>query len=422
MINNDVKAITEGTHRSCLPEQTLAKITPLLRQMGITRIANITGLDDIGIPVATACRPNSRAVSVAQGKGQSLAAAKVSAAMEAIETYHGEYIDLPLRMANYRMLKQQHDVVDCERLPRLSIANWSPDRSMLWLEGQDLVSGRGVFVPYETVHCDFSTPFPAGSGAFMMSTNGLASGNSVIEASIHGICELIERDATTLWQIHNQADNGDAHAEGRLKVDLTTVDDPSQRQLLELFWAADVHVSVWDITSDISIPTFYCTIISKNSGKHRPLYATSGMGTHLSKSVALSRALTEAAQCRLTLISGSRDDVGENCYKDVRSETVHQHKLQQLEQTPCYRDYRQIEDWQNTSFEQDKDLLLDKLQSAGLAQTVIVDLTKAEFNIPVVRAIIPGLEGIGGIAGYQLGNRALKLQATANAKARQKGS
>jgi ribosomal protein S12 methylthiotransferase accessory factor len=406
-MTGQIKVVTQGTHRSCLPQQTFDKVKPLLPLMGVTRIANITGLDNIGISVATACRPNSRAISVAQGKGQSLIAAKVSAAMEAIETYHGEFIDLPLRMASYRMLSQGNEVVDCNRLPRLSVMNWCPDRSMLWLEAKDLTTGQGVYIPYEIVHCDFVTPFPAGSGAFMMSTNGLASGNTVIEATIHSICELIERDATTLWQLKEQSALYNVEAQMQLKVALSSIDDIELVQLLEQFWAADIHVSVWDITSDILIPTFYCTIINRHSGQNQPLYLSSGMGTHPSKAVALSRALTEAAQCRLTWISGSRDDAGDNCYTDVRNEVVHQQNLQHLESVIGLRDYGAISSWQNTFLEQDQQLLLDKLEAVGLSQVLIADLTKAEFDIPVVRVVIPGLEGIGNIPGYLLGERGL---------------
>ena len=65
--------------------------------MGITRVAVLTGLDVIGIPVAAAVRPNSRSVAVHQGKGVTLDAAKASAVMEAVECFHAENIALPLR-------------------------------------------------------------------------------------------------------------------------------------------------------------------------------------------------------------------------------------------------------------------------------------------------------------------------------------
>jgi YcaO-like protein with predicted kinase domain len=79
--------------------------------MGITRIANVTGLDSVGIPVVMVCRPNSRSVAVSQGKGIDLGSAHASGLMEAAELYHAETITLPMRLATYEELRYQHNVV-----------------------------------------------------------------------------------------------------------------------------------------------------------------------------------------------------------------------------------------------------------------------------------------------------------------------
>src|SRR4051794_16365500 len=81
------KRLLSGTHRICAPSETLARTEPLLRALGITRVADITGLDTLGIPVCQAIRPNSRALSVSQGKGLSHAGARASAVMESVEMY-----------------------------------------------------------------------------------------------------------------------------------------------------------------------------------------------------------------------------------------------------------------------------------------------------------------------------------------------
>jgi YcaO-like protein with predicted kinase domain len=72
----------------------------------------VTGLDRIGIPVALATRPNSRSVAVSQGKGLTLAAAKVSALMEAIELWHAEHIVRPMIFAAERDLPEQPAPID----------------------------------------------------------------------------------------------------------------------------------------------------------------------------------------------------------------------------------------------------------------------------------------------------------------------
>ena len=93
------KAYRRGTHRTVDPAATLARLQPHLAGMGITRIANVTGLDRIGVPVVMVCRPNARSLAVSQGKGLTLDAAKASGVMEAIELYHAEHIELPLKLA-----------------------------------------------------------------------------------------------------------------------------------------------------------------------------------------------------------------------------------------------------------------------------------------------------------------------------------
>ena len=69
------KRYTHGTHRVCPPEETLERLRPHLATMGITRVANVTGLDRTGVPVVMVVRPNARSVAVSQGKGLTLAAA-----------------------------------------------------------------------------------------------------------------------------------------------------------------------------------------------------------------------------------------------------------------------------------------------------------------------------------------------------------
>src|SRR5262249_27496119 len=93
------KVLRQGTHRSQSLDYTLNRALRLAPVMGITRIANVTGLDVIGVPVVMVCRPNSRSVAVSQGKGIDLTSARASGVMEATELYHAETITLPMRLA-----------------------------------------------------------------------------------------------------------------------------------------------------------------------------------------------------------------------------------------------------------------------------------------------------------------------------------
>src|SRR5438876_10443588 len=112
------KGFRGGTDRTVSPGETVERIRPFMPAMGITRIANVTGLDCIGIPVVMVCRPNSRSIAVSQGKGTTLIAAKASGVMESIEGYHAEHITLPLKLASYEELRYTHALVEVNALPR----------------------------------------------------------------------------------------------------------------------------------------------------------------------------------------------------------------------------------------------------------------------------------------------------------------
>ena len=136
------KAYRRGTHRTVDPAATFARVQPYLAGMGITRVANVTGLDRIGVPVVMVCRPNSRSLAVSQGKGLTLDAAKASGVMEAIELYHAERIELPLKLGSARELARTHRLVDLDALPRRADSRFHPDLPMLWIEGRNLLDRR----------------------------------------------------------------------------------------------------------------------------------------------------------------------------------------------------------------------------------------------------------------------------------------
>ena len=111
------KRYTVGTHRVFAPAETLARMQPHMKRMGITRLANVTGLDRVGVSVVMAVRPNSRSVAVSQGKGVDLDAAKASALMETVETWHAENIRQAWRYDCYQSLSQSKRALHPKDLP-----------------------------------------------------------------------------------------------------------------------------------------------------------------------------------------------------------------------------------------------------------------------------------------------------------------
>ncbi|WP_437311107.1 YcaO-like family protein [Sorangium sp. So ce388] len=395
-----LKQFRSGTHRTVPPADTVERLSPLFPVLGITRVANVTGLDIIGVPVVMVCRPNARSLSVSQGKGLDLAAAKASGIMEAAELYHAERITSPLKLGSYNELRFSHPLVDVEALPRLRVSTFHPGSPLLWIEAFDWLEGEPIWVPFELVHTNYTLPLPAGSGAFLTSSNGLASGNHVFEAVSHGICEVVERDAGTLWSLL------DDDARRATRVELSTVDDPGCRALIERCEQAAIAVAVWDITSDIGIPVFRSMIAERAAGGLSSIYPAAGMGCHPARRVALMRALTEAIQSRMTMITGSRDDMSRAEYERRLDPELHRRVLREIGDESAGRRFHDVPTWEGETFEEDIRWELDRLRAAGIERVAVIDLTRRELGIPVVRVVIPGLEAIGGIPGYLAGRRA----------------
>ena len=392
------KAYTEGTHRVVEPAVTVSRALRLAPAMGITRAANITGLDSVGIPVVMVCRPNSRSLAVSQGKGLTLEDAKASAIMESVELYHAEHITQPLKLASYEELRYTHVLIDEKTLPRTSISLFNPTLRLLWIAGRDLMHEEVVWVPHELVHTDYTLPFPPGSGCFSFSSNGLASGNHLLEAISHGICELVERDATTLWHLKSEA------LQAKTRVDLGSVSDEACRSMLNRYADADIEVAVWETTTDIGIASFLCTIFDAESA-FRPLYPTSGMGCHPARDVALLRALTEAAQSRLTLIAGSRDDAIRGRYEEALDRDAIRALRGAIAREAATRNISDAPNWEAETLDEDVDWELGRLAAVGVERVVVVDLTKSELSLPVVRVVAPELEGSDRVPGYLPGAR-----------------
>ncbi|MBN1606142.1 MAG: YcaO-like family protein [Polyangiaceae bacterium] len=393
------KRFRDGTHRTVAPEQTLARVLRLRPVLGITRVADVTGLDVVGLPVVAVHRPNARSLSVSFGKGITPEAARASGIMEALEAFHAERVQGPLMLASYNELVCQKAVVDVARLPRLSVSAFHENRRLLWIEGLDALSREPKWLPYEVVHTDFRVPLPNGSGCFFISSNGLASGNHPLEATLHGICEIVERDANTLWHAHPRS------LQDERLVDLCTVDDTSCRALIDRLEAAGLLVLVWETTSNIALPAYLCGITERTPSSLLALGPVFGSGCHTAREIALSRALTEAAQGRLTFISGARDDLTRGKYR-ASAALDHQLDLTERARRAECRSFRDSPTFDGQSIDEDVSHALSKLRASGVQEVIVVDLSLPAIGVPVVRVVIPGLEMMHDVPGYAPGPRA----------------
>lgn len=391
------KTFRKGTHRTIAPAETVARMRPLLPAFGVTRIANLTGLDRIGVPVVMVCRPNARSSAVFHGKGLDVAAAKASGIMEAVETWHAEHVRLPLRLDRLAELRRSESVADVRRLPLTVGSRFENDLPILWVGGDDLIGGGRMWVPFETVHMDATLREASGAGCFAASTNGLASGNHRLEATSHALCEVIERDATTLWRCRHQA-----RRDGT-RLDLATVGDDACRAVIQRLYDAELDVAVWDVTTDVGVPAFQCVLLDR-TGEIGHL--GQGSGCHPAAEVALLRALTEAVQVRTTYIVGSREDIRHDDYFRETLDARTKAARFMMRPVGTMRDFRKVPSSNFEDLRTEVDWIVDSLKSAGIRQVVAVDLTRPEFGVPVVRVVIPGLEGSDHLPDYTPGERA----------------
>jgi ribosomal protein S12 methylthiotransferase accessory factor len=367
----------DGTYRVCPPEETLARITPLLPAAGITRLANVTGLDRIGIPVVMSVRPDGVTLSVAAGKGFTLAAAKVSAAMEALEIFHAETARLKTIVASHREISQTGSIVPIELLALCKNSLFHPDRDELWTEGWDLISNEPVFVPMAQV------VMPNGNRAalanFQIGSNGLASGNVFLEAVCHALLEVIERDAVSVGKLRPRSEPV------ARKIDPRSLGSAMVDDLVDRCEAAGTTLVARDFTADTNVPTYVVRLID-NEIRHMGVYG--GYGTHLDPATAMLRAITEAAQSRVVYIAGARDDLMALDYR--RAKKFDDWRAAIDEQTPP-EGPRTID--VTPSLEGDIHLLLERVTKVGIEQVIVIDMTRPPFDVPVVRVIVPGLEG-----------------------------
>lgn len=373
------KGYTQGTHRLVAPEETIERIRPHLGSAGVTRCADVTGLDCLGIPVYCAIRPGGLAIQVSNGKGIRHVDAQVGALMEAIEVHHAEHPPAAClrRTSLERLRRDGGEVIDPGILPgHRSDRFFSPGFILDWVRGERLPRGEPVWLPASAVYLSW----PA---LCSFDSNGLASGNDLLEATLHALYELIERDA-----VSRLSEGGRLHVVERCTVlDVDTIDDPVVGLLVEALTRGGVELVLLAVPSCADVATFWAVILDRNPFGNSSM-VNIGYGTHLCPSVAASRAITEAAQARLTKIHGSREDINSLVYESDRIQTKVASYFGSLSPTASWDD---LEDRSTSSLVEDYHQVLDGLAGAGHGDVLRVVLSRPPFDIPVVKVFVPGL-------------------------------
>ncbi|TAZ70960.1 hypothetical protein ELH72_28915 (plasmid) [Rhizobium ruizarguesonis] len=392
--------VSDYHDRAVTPAQTLAAIRPHLREFGITRVGLLTALDVLNIPVAFATRPNSHTLSVFQGKGIDNDAAMTSAAMEAVETRIAEIAPADLTQATVDSMRAEHAaMIDLD-----NVARCAPDEigssPIAWCTGLDILSGSSVFVPWWLVGLDHRGERPAG---FEQSSDGLASGNTPSEAVLHGLCELVERDAWALTQLKSPERLRES------RIDPASFGDAVIDVMTDRITRAGMKLLLLDMTTDIGVPAFLAVIMPGNLSDRvdaRWSHVCGGCGCHPDPVRAALRAITEAAQSRLTAIAGSRDDFSPRIYQRLDRSAAMQQVVELCEGDGRMRSF-QARHRRPATIQESIGHIADRLTATGIEQIVVVPFTHRALPISVVRVIVPGLEVDISGQYIQLGMRAV---------------
>lgn len=377
---------TVGTHRLVSPEQTLARLAPLLDRLGITRVAEITGLDrDMGVPTYTAIRAGGLVLQTGNGKGLTAAAAKVSAIMEATELFHAENPDTGrfIRASTHQMQQRGLDTLTPRRTPADGFFH-APDHVIDWVQGQDLISDRTPWLPA-------SAAFYIEPTIYRTHTNGLASGNHVVEATLHGLYEVLERDAVS------RLVEGERLRVRQICRVVAPQSVPGQAfaHIVQRIRAAHSQLVLMSVPSWAPVHVFWAVLLN-----HRPHRASTmlntGAGAHIDARIAATRAVTEAIQSRLTLVHSARDDI-------VR---IPSFAREQTRQGAAFRYFAGLEPdtaWRDLAGVTEREMaddgemrttlarLLRAFERNDHANVLRIDMRKPDLDLPVVKVIVPSL-------------------------------
>ncbi len=363
--------------RSLPPETTLLNARQWVATAGISEVTDITALDVLGVPVFVSVRPQARGDSFTFGKGLRAVDAEVGAYMEALEFYFAEpgVGNVSTRWGSAREVAGEAEDAILDFVPLLE-REVDLDGPLLLASVRSLESGDECLIPAELIY------YPApdvGQSLFGSSTNGLASGNSVLEATIQGLLELIERDIWSFEFVRRAS----------VLVDAASLPD-NVREIVERAEQNGLQLKIRTIPNDYGIPFFAAFLFDLNNPSRKTF--NGGWACDLDRDRALVRAVTEAAQSRVAFIHGGRKVKA--AADEQEAELVRQHIMgvsdprQQVSLTD-------IPDLAVAgTLEQKLDTLIERLRRVVKEPIYRVVLTPPELPLQVVRVVVPLLENL----------------------------
>ena len=290
----------DGKGETSQPGQLVRGIWKNRTVFGITRIASLTGLDRIGVPVAQAVRPAALSNTVSQGKGESGMSAAASALVECLERWAAQNIPTSMiREASAQALGSE-----VARLyggyADVACGGWER-RLLLWMDGWDLLSERLLPVPVALVDAVYTVPSPH-PRLFPRTTTGLSGGRTLLDAVLHAALETLEKHA--LEQAYRRP-----HFFDHWQVAAGSIGGERSAAVWRQIQDAGFVAGAWLVPTEGQLPVYLCHVMEGPEIEELAPLPAEGSCCKLSHDDALLGALLEACQARVGAISGARDDI-----------------------------------------------------------------------------------------------------------------
>jgi bacteriocin biosynthesis cyclodehydratase domain-containing protein len=322
------------------------------------------------------------------GKGSTAEQGEASALMEAIERYSGIFQGDEIRTArrfsdfapgeailpndvqlfSEAQIRTRHEPVLHDSTPVPDPID--PSAKIDWSPVWSLRDNR-----FKNLPTSFLYFFYSGPAAFHTDSNGCAAGNTREEAIVQGFLELVERDAYAIWWYNRLR---------RAELDLSAFDDSYVRDVQTQFADAGRKLWVLDVTSDLGIPTYVAIMHWMKDGQENIEF---GSGAHFDRRIALLRALTELSQfLSIGLMGGGS---GEKPSLDgVTPLRLENYPFLMPAKNPIVPPAAGIKLADNT---RDQVLACVDIASRAGLDFLVLDQTRPDVEVPVVRVIAPGL-------------------------------
>lgn len=373
-----------------------------LREFGISRLADTTGLDTTGVPTASVTKPGtSDVIWVYSGKGRSQAQARVTAVMECLERSGALWPSEPVWVTEKSaVLRHSHEVWGPERFTYRRRDAVAPDDPQVWVAATKITGNCGrVMVPADVCFNGRRPPGLAASPFQLSTSNGLAAAFRLEDALTHGLLEVIERHIVSCAEVRashlgfsflaavaeqfgldsSLLSRYEDDADLAVTVEQASLPESVSR-IVRHYESAGLDLVVKMLPNEFSFPAYGVSAVQR-SGIARHL-GCAGYGVRSTGAAALEAALLELAQTRATDLQGAREDRREPEKQHLEHNPEH-HWLTTPGTRPIpYRPH---------DVEPDLDRLLERCADGGLPEAAYVEFP-GWSGISVVRVLVPHAE------------------------------